>query len=464
MCTPSRASFQTGRLPVHVITQLAGPCDANGAIPRNMTGIAAQLKKGGYASHQVGKWDCGMATPHHTPQGRGYDSSLNYFGHGNWMYSELEWQGSFNHRPDIPEYGIVDLWDTAEPASHLNGTGYEELLFRQRMLDIIADHDPSTPLFLQYDSKIAHYPLQAPLKYQEKFKFIADDNRRMYASMISFLDDQLQNITDALKAKGMWENTLMILSSDNGGYVKNPLGACNKSTVSSPDPSSDLGHGTSCFNGEAGASNFPLRGGKYSLFEGGIRVNAFASGGAIPKAVRGTKLNGIIHIADWYGTLAALAGVNPEDEWAKTSGLPPIDSMNMWPMLSGENLTSPRESILVNKNLLIFKNWKYVRGNTTMIEAARGGPYYPNITTSTDSIDAHTMKCPPQGCLFDLDADLFEQKEISLNHPDVVSKMRAKMEEQSKSIFLVPHKDDPKCKEAAQQIYGNFYGPWKETE
>ena len=45
MCTPSRASLQTGRLPVHLITQLAGPCDINGAIPRNMTGLAAQLKR-----------------------------------------------------------------------------------------------------------------------------------------------------------------------------------------------------------------------------------------------------------------------------------------------------------------------------------------------------------------------------------------------------------------------------------
>ena len=56
MCTPSRASFYSGRLPVHVLTQLAGPCDENGAIPRNMTGIAQVLKRGGYATHQVGKW------------------------------------------------------------------------------------------------------------------------------------------------------------------------------------------------------------------------------------------------------------------------------------------------------------------------------------------------------------------------------------------------------------------------
>ena len=161
MCTPSRSALQSGRLPVHVITQLANPCDANGAIPRNMTGLAAKLKLGGYATHQVGKWDAGMVTPHHTPQGRGYDSSLNYFGHGNWAWSEAEWGGSQSHRGPLPVPGVVDLWDTDRPAASLNGTGHEELLFRARMLSILAAHDQSTPLFLQYDSKLVHYPLQA---------------------------------------------------------------------------------------------------------------------------------------------------------------------------------------------------------------------------------------------------------------------------------------------------------------
>jgi arylsulfatase B len=53
--TPTRASLQSGRLPIHVLTQLADPCDGNGAIPRNMTGIAAKLKTAGYMTHHVGK-------------------------------------------------------------------------------------------------------------------------------------------------------------------------------------------------------------------------------------------------------------------------------------------------------------------------------------------------------------------------------------------------------------------------
>ena len=157
-CSPTRSSLMSGRLPIHVLTRLSSPCDESGAIPRNMTAIAAQLKTLGYKTHQVGKWDCGMATPWHTPHGRGYDTSLNYFDHGNWMWTEAAWGGSYNHRGDIPlpTETIVDFWTTDQPANELNGTGYEEHLFRDRMVEILHNHPAGSPLYLNYDSKVAH--------------------------------------------------------------------------------------------------------------------------------------------------------------------------------------------------------------------------------------------------------------------------------------------------------------------
>ena len=110
-----------------------------------------------------------------------------------------------------------------------------------------------------------------------------------YHAQIQFLDDQIGNLTAAFKSRGLWSNTLMILHADNGGYTKT-LGPC-----SSEDPVM----GITCTSGEAGANNHPLRGGKYSFFEGGIRANSFASGGLLPVSVRGTQLHGLIHVADW---------------------------------------------------------------------------------------------------------------------------------------------------------------------
>ena len=89
-CSPTRSSLQSGRLPINVNVlnadmsswNPADPVSGFAGIPRNMTGISAVMREGGYATHMVGKWDAGMATPDHTPAGRGYDTSLIYFHHG----------------------------------------------------------------------------------------------------------------------------------------------------------------------------------------------------------------------------------------------------------------------------------------------------------------------------------------------------------------------------------------------
>eukprot|EP00041_Stephanoeca_diplocostata_P025711 m.678611 g.678611 ORF g.678611 m.678611 type:complete len:276 (+) comp22807_c0_seq3:1121-1948(+) len=243
---------------------------------------------------------------------------------------------------------------------------------------------------------------------------------------------------------------------------------CNSTSGSSGAPNSDIGHGVVCFNGEAGANNYPLRAGKYSQFEGGIRVNAFVSGGFLPTSVRGTKLdgaNGMIHVADWYATFAALAGVDPTDAWAAASNLPPIDSRNVWPLLTGANTTSPRDTILVTKDLLVHKNWKFVRGNTTMIEASWGGVQYPNGSSiaNDDWVSGFHYKCGSNGCLFDVVADMTEHKDVIDENPQIVPFLQNLMDTEAATIFSVSHSQDPACKTTAYDKYGGFYGPFKEV-
>ena len=80
------------------------------AIPRNMTGLGSVMKAGGYETHFSGKWDVGMATPTHTPRGRGYDASLHYFHHANdyWTYEVGSCPSPTNHSNKV---GVVDLWE-----------------------------------------------------------------------------------------------------------------------------------------------------------------------------------------------------------------------------------------------------------------------------------------------------------------------------------------------------------------
>jgi len=173
VCSPSRSSLISGRLPIHVCDENVPPNHYNPSdpvsgfegIPRNMTGIGTKMADGGYITHQVGKWHAGMATPDHTPVGRGFKTSFGYFSAANDYYNETA-GGSCDGTP------IVDLWDTNAPAKGKNGTGYEDSLFKEQVLEIIKSHDPAVPLFLYYAPHIVHKPYQVPKKYLDKFDFI----------------------------------------------------------------------------------------------------------------------------------------------------------------------------------------------------------------------------------------------------------------------------------------------------
>jgi hypothetical protein len=142
----------------------------------------------------------------------------------------------------------------------------------------------------------AHDPMEAPQRFLDLYDAEAIPNQVEYA-FSSVIDEGLANVTAALKAKGMWANTLLVVSSDNGGPA---------------------------FSDQHAASNFPLRGGKYTFFEGGVRVNAFVTGGLLPAAMRGTNISAPIHICDWYATFCGLAGVPATDD---ATGVPALDSI-----------------------------------------------------------------------------------------------------------------------------------------
>jgi len=453
-CTPTRSSFQSGRLPVHVQLMNHLPCNPHSGIPENMTTIAWKMKKGGYKTHYVGKWDAGMTTKNHTPKGRGYDSSLNYFDHGNWAWSKYQWEGSENNMSTPHPGPFYDLWDTDHPAFR-NESVHEEYMFRDRIANIVKTHKKEEPLFLMYAPKIAHYPLEAPVEYQNKFLDIDQLNRRLVHAMVNFLDDNLREIVNSFKANDLWKDTLMVLSTDNGGFMHDAKGSCVKAPQG----------GHHCFNGEAGANNFPLRGGKFSLFEGGIRGNAFVSGGYLPQSQRGKIMNEMMHITDWYATFSHLAGVDPIDGNASKYGLPQIDSLNMWPLISGQNETSPRETILINNAGLVHKEFKYIEASKAQFSGWTG-PNYPNITsfTSYPLLENMYLDCE-NGCLFNVVEDPTEHVDLAANsavHKETLMMLHQLLLKERKMIWEqdeVP--DDPLCKVAAENKYNNTLGPWQ---
>ena len=155
-CSPSRSSLMSGRLPIHVnilndapnFYNPDDPVSGFAAIPRNMTGIATKLKAAGYATHQVGKWDAGMATPDHTPVGRGFDTSFGYFHHANDYYTEHAGGCKFEKK----FHNVTDLWMTTGPADKFNGTAYEEEMFKQHVLEVNFNNSIAFHTIIQYNS------------------------------------------------------------------------------------------------------------------------------------------------------------------------------------------------------------------------------------------------------------------------------------------------------------------------
>ena len=154
VCSPTRSSFQSGRLPVHCnVNNAEASTNVYSGVPINYTCIANKMKEANYSTHLVGKWDAGMTVKQQTPNGRGYDSSFGYLQHANDYWKETA-GGCSGH--------IVDLWDTDKPAFGVNSTIYEEYIFANHVYDIINNHNNDNPLFLVYTPHIAHSPYQVP--------------------------------------------------------------------------------------------------------------------------------------------------------------------------------------------------------------------------------------------------------------------------------------------------------------
>lgn len=480
-CSPSRSAIQTGRNPVHVNVQnvppeQSNPKDLDGGwqgIPVNMTGIATHLRRAGYRTHMVGKWDVGMATMEHHPRARGYESWLGYWHHANDYWQHTVDSCALKTVKDLWRYDSQHdgpAWDLANgeqcSQNNQNPEGetcvYEEKVLTDRVKEIIRDHNASEPLFLFWSMHLVHYPLQVPDKYLQRFSFIQNTQRRHLHAMVNYMDEELGEVIALLKERGIWDNAVVVFHSDNGGEI--------------------------IFDAQCGGNNWPLRGGKFSNFEGGIRVNAFVTGGMVPEARRGAKLDGYATGWDWYATYAALAGVDPTDHKAAAAGLPAHDSINLWPWLSGAQQASPRTEVVVGETTSLTPNgdgqtviggvisgrYKLLVGpdarkwNTNLMtyrvsQDVQTGPNWPNRTISLRPMlfTRHCGRTPDVGCLFDIFEDPYESSSIAEKNLTLFNELLARVDELQKTVYS-PNRglaNKGACKKA-ESSYKGYWGPW----
>jgi arylsulfatase B len=474
ICSPSRCAFQTGRAPIHVnvqnvIPEVYNPNDLQGGYqgaPPNMTGIAVLMKRGGYDTFAIGKYDVGMATPRHTPLARGYDSFFGYWHHSNGYWSQaIEtcpgsnvtmhdlWEANATHSGPARSFANSALCSQSD--QNATPCVYEEALLSRRVQQVLESRSPDgPPFFLFYSMHTTHFPLEVPQAYVDAFSFIDDGVRRLSHAMGKYLDDAVGEVIDTLKARGLWDNTLVVFHSDNGGEI---IFLC-------------------------GGNNYPLRGGKFSTFDGGIRVNAFVTGGALPAPRRGVVDEQLATIWDFYATYAFLAGVDPTDHAAAAAGLPPHDSLNLWPWLSGENATSPRTEVVIGDTTAETPNGD---GATLVGGLIQGdlklllGPPNKNFEVTQDVVTGwdwpntssvllpllHSRVCgrtPATGCLFNLREDPSEATSLAAAQPAVFASMLARVDELQQGVYSPVRGDvaDPLACTVALRDYGGYWGPF----
>ena len=437
-CSPSRSSLLSGRYPMHVNQYNMAGDALGGGVHVNMTMIAKKLKGAGYATHQLGKWHAGQSSADLVPAARGFDTSLGYLNG-----AEDHWTQA---RPACGVGSFVDLYATDGPAFGKNGT-YGAQIYHDAALDIIANHDASVPLFVYFAFQINHAPMQVPDAYARVYP--CDDPktcgvRSTYQAMTAMADDVVRNATAALKAKGMWDDTLIVLTSDNGG----PSGTDADSS-----------------------NNFPLRGGKYSDLEGGVRAAGLVAGGFLPDAARGRTLDGAtayVHICDWYATFARLAGVDASDDASDADGrpLPAVDSLDVWDFLSGAAAASPRTEIVLTagRHQPGGSGGGFIGGRYKVVFNAQSpaiwnGPEYPNGTKpapiSTD--------CGASGCLFDVVGDPSEYVDLAATLPDVLANLTARWRAAAATAYQTPYVGGAMNCSAPRvkaMLAGGFWTPW----
>lgn len=358
VCSPTRASLLTGRYPPMAgVPGVIRTHAANnwGALSEDVTLLPAMLRRRGYHTAMVGKWHLGLAAPDR-PIDRGFDHFEGFL--GDMMddyYTHLR------HGLNYMRYNE----EVIEPEGHATD------LFSDWAVRYIESRTVSTaPFFLYLAYNAPHTPIQPPDEWVEKVlarEDGIDEARARLVALIEHMDHGIGRVLRALDENGFTDDTLVFFVSDNGGQLN------------------------------VAASNGPLRDGKQSVYEGGLRVPAIASWPGV--IAEGATADAPLLTMDIYSTLVEVAGV-PLTHF--------IEGQSFLPTLRGYVQD-------FSDRLMFFSRREGgLRYNGKTIEAVRHGPW---------KLLQNSPFAPLE--LYNLNEDPLESTDLAATEPEIFRSLAA---------------------------------------
>ena len=358
VCSVSRAQMMTGCYGARVsVPGVYFPGQSVGLNPAEVT-VAERLKEKGYATQMIGKWHLGDQ-PEFLPTRQGFDHYLGIPYSNDMLKKSAETK--------VP---VVPLLRDEKIAELMDGEGQRRMveLYTKEAVDFIG-RNKDKPFYLYFAHNAVHTPIYPGAAFAGK-----SQNGR-FGDWVEEVDWSVGQVLDALRSQGLDKDTLVVFTSDNGPWLT---------------------------KGADGGSAGPLRGGKGSTWEGGVRVPTLAWWpGRVPA---GSVNDAVAATIDLLPTFVSLAG-------GTVPATPVIDGRDITPILLGQSKESAREA-----------HYYFAAYN---LQAVRQGRWKLAIAPQPEGMGKQEAKTPTGMRLYDLDAEIGEQTDVAAQHPEVVAKLKA---------------------------------------
>jgi arylsulfatase A-like enzyme len=319
VCTATRASIYTGDYAFnHGFDGVIWPWSDFGMVKKN--NLPNTLIKNNYKTYLVGKWHVGHSRKKYLPNNLGFE-----YHYGNHTGCLEHWNHTYH-----------DVHDFFENGSPIYPEGHSTDLYANKAIEIIKNRSKKNPFFICLAFNAPHVPLQTHDHFVQKYNF-DNHNRNLFSAMVTHMDYKIGEIINVLKKENIFEETIIWFTSDNGGWIGNDFGG----------------------------NNGPLKDGKISFYEGGIRVVNIAKFPSEKKIINKT-----CHAIDIFPTICELLKIE----------CPKVDGQSVFEKNEDRDLYHHYKKINDENFVGCIRNgkWKYIKYRKEELYNIEDDPFEKN--------------------------------------------------------------------------------------